>query len=59
VFAHKRELEELRIKIRLLESHRVEDQATIKELEKRAAEADQLPAIRAKLQCEFEDAARN
>lgn len=52
VFAHKRELEELRIKIRLLESHRAEDHATIKSLEKRAAEGDQLPAIRAKLQGE-------
>ncbi|BEJ01948.1 hypothetical protein CcaverHIS631_0606300 [Cutaneotrichosporon cavernicola] len=57
VFAQKRELEELRIKVRLLESHRTEDQATIKGLEKRAAEGDSLPAIRAKLQAKFQEQA--
>ncbi|GMK57406.1 hypothetical protein CspeluHIS016_0402400 [Cutaneotrichosporon spelunceum] len=55
VFAQKRELEELRIKVRLLESHRAEDHATIKGLEKRAAEGDSLPAIRAKLQAKFQE----
>ncbi|BEJ17135.1 hypothetical protein CspHIS471_0605360 [Cutaneotrichosporon sp. HIS471] len=57
VFAQKRELEELRIKVRLLESHRTEDQVTIKGLEKRAAEGDSLPAIRAKLQAKFQEQA--
>lgn len=50
VFAQKRELEELRIKVRLLETRRNEDQERINHLEKVSNDADQLHAIRAKLQ---------
>lgn len=51
-FALKRELEELRIKVRLLESRRSEDQERIKGLESKAGEADALRAARVKLQSE-------
>jgi dynactin 1 len=50
VFAQKRELDELRIKVRLLEGRRAEDQDRIKSMEARAAEADTLRAARVKLQ---------
>lgn len=50
VFGQKRELDELRIKVRLLESRRAEDQDRIKSMEARAAEADTLRAARVKLQ---------
>lgn len=53
VFAQKRELEELRIKVRLLETRRHEDQERINHLEKVSNDADQLHAIRAKLQSKF------
>lgn len=53
--AQKRELEELRIKLRLLEARRAEDQERIKSLEKKASEGDQLAAIRAKLQVKFQE----
>lgn len=52
MFAQKRELEELRIKVRLLETRRNEDQERIKSLEKVSNDADQLHAVRAKLQGE-------
>lgn len=52
-FAQKRELEELRIKIRILESRRTEDQERIKSLESKAGEADALRAARVKLQCQL------
>lgn len=48
--AQRRELDEVRIKLRLLEARRAEDQERIKGLEKKATEGDQLAAIRAKLQ---------
>jgi dynactin 1 len=56
IFGQKRELDELRIKVRLLESRRAEDQDRIKSMEARAAEADTLRAARVKLQgmSEFE-----
>ena len=50
VFAQKRELDELRIKVRLLEGRRMEDQERIKVMEAKAAEADTLRAARVKLQ---------
>jgi dynactin 1 len=50
VFAQKRELDELRIKVRLLEGRRAEDQERIKVMEAKAAEADTLRAARVKLQ---------
>lgn len=50
VFAQKRELDELRIKVRILENRRAEDQDRIKTMEARAAEADTLRAARVKLQ---------
>lgn len=50
VFAQKRELDELRIKVRLLEGRRMEDQEKIKVMEAKAAEADTLRAARVKLQ---------
>jgi len=52
-FAQKRELDELRIKVRLLEGRRVEDQEKMKVMEARAAEADTLRAARVKLQGQF------
>lgn len=55
VFAHKRELDELRIKLRLLETRRNEDQERIKELEKKESDSDQLTAVRAKLQAKFQE----
>lgn len=51
-FAHKRELEELRIKVRILESRKAEDQERIKSLESKVGEADALRAARVKLQGE-------
>lgn len=53
MFAQKRELEELRIKVRLLETRRNEDQERINHLEKVSNDADQLHAVRAKLQSEL------
>jgi dynactin 1 len=50
VFAQKRELDELRIEVRLLEGRRMEDQEKIKVMEAKAAEADTLRAARVKLQ---------
>lgn len=50
VFAQKMELDELRIKVRILENRRAEDQERIKSMEARAAEADTLRAARVKLQ---------
>ena len=50
VFAQKREVDELRIKVRLLEGRRAEDQEKIKVMEAKAAEADTLRAARVKLQ---------
>lgn len=49
-FAQKRELEELRIKVRILEGRKTEDQERIKQLESRVTEADTLRAARIKLQ---------
>jgi dynactin 1 len=51
-FAQKREVEELRIKVRLLEGRRSEDQERIKALESKVGEADALRAARVKLQGE-------
>jgi len=59
VFAQKRELDELRIKVRLLEGRRSEDQERLKVMEAKASEADALRAARVKLQgmsFEFESA---
>jgi dynactin 1 len=55
VFAQKRELDELRIKVRLLEGRRMEDQEKIKVMEAKAAEADTLRAARVKLQGTYMD----
>ncbi|KAK4685386.1 dynactin 1, partial [Tremellales sp. Uapishka_1] len=55
VFAHKRELEELRIKIRILENRKVEDAEKIKTLEAKVGEADILRAARVKLQAKFQE----
>jgi dynactin 1 len=52
ISSQKREIDEFKIKVRLLESRRTEDQERIKTLEKKATDADQLQAIRAKLQSE-------
>ena len=52
-FVHKREVEELKIKLRLLESRRTEDQERIKSLESKVGEADTLRAARVKLQGEI------
>lgn len=46
----KHELEELRIKVRILEGRKVEDQDRIRSLEMKAAEADTLRSARVKLQ---------
>jgi len=51
-FALKRELEELRIKVRILETRRSEDQDRLKAMEAKALEADALRAARVKLQGE-------
>ncbi|KIR75777.1 dynactin 1 [Cryptococcus deuterogattii CA1014] len=48
LFAQKRELEELRIKIRILENKKHEDQEKIRDLETRVGEADSLKAARAR-----------
>lgn len=48
--AQKRELEELRIKIRILENKKHEDQEKIRDLETRVGEADSLKAARVRLQ---------
>lgn len=50
LFAQKRELEELRIKIRILENKKHEDQEKIRDLETRVGEADSLKAARVRLQ---------
>jgi dynactin 1 len=55
VFAQKRELDELRIKVRLLEGRRAEDQERMKVMEAKAAEADTLRAARVKLQGKHPD----
>nr|XP_019012815.1 dynactin 1 [Kwoniella pini CBS 10737]OCF51596.1 dynactin 1 [Kwoniella pini CBS 10737] len=55
VFTQKRELEELRIKIRILENKKHEDQERIKVLESRVGEADTLRAARVKLQAKFQE----
>jgi len=49
-FALKREVEELRIKVRILEARRSEDQERLKSVEAKALEADALRAARVKLQ---------
>lgn len=49
----KRELDELRIKTRILESRRAEDQERMRDLEVRAEEAETLKAARGKLQGTF------
>ncbi|WWD18419.1 hypothetical protein CI109_102869 [Kwoniella shandongensis] len=54
-FAQKRELEELRIKVRILENRKHEDQERIKSLESKAGEADTLRAARVKLQAKFQE----
>nr|XP_018262298.1 dynactin 1 [Kwoniella dejecticola CBS 10117]OBR84456.1 dynactin 1 [Kwoniella dejecticola CBS 10117] len=54
-FTQKRELEELRIKIRILENRKHEDQEKIKALESRVGEADILRAARVKLQAKFQE----
>ncbi|KAL7423292.1 hypothetical protein Q5752_002593 [Cryptotrichosporon argae] len=54
-FAQRRELEELRIKVRLLESRRGEDQERLKALEAQAGEADALRAARVKLQAKTQE----
>ncbi|WRT67723.1 uncharacterized protein IL334_004695 [Kwoniella shivajii] len=54
-FTHKRELEELKIKIKILENRKHEDQEKIKTLEGRAGEADTLRAARVKLQAKFQE----
>lgn len=55
MFAQKRELDELRIKVRLLDTRHNEDLDKIKVLEKKATDADQLHAVRAKLQTKFQE----
>lgn len=52
-FTSKRELEELRIKIRILENRKTEDQERIRSLEAKVGEADTLRAARVKLQGEY------
>lgn len=56
--AQKRELEELRIKIRILESKKHEDQEKIRDLETRVGEADSLKAARVRLQGTYNCLAR-
>ncbi|OXG26855.1 dynactin 1 [Cryptococcus neoformans] len=53
--AQKRELEELRIKIRILENKKHEDQEKIRDLETRVGEADSLKAARVRLQAKFQE----
>ncbi|KGB74790.3 dynactin 1 [Cryptococcus deuterogattii R265] len=55
LFAQKRELEELRIKIRILENKKHEDQEKIRDLETRVGEADSLKAARVRLQAKFQE----
>nr|KIR89490.1 dynactin 1 [Cryptococcus tetragattii IND107] len=55
LFAQKRELEELRIKIRILENKKHEDQEKIRDLETRVGEADSLRAARVRLQAKFQE----
>jgi hypothetical protein len=52
-FVLKHELEELRIKVRILEGRKTEDHDRIRTLETKAAEADMLKAARVKLQGEL------
>ncbi|ORX40158.1 dynein associated protein-domain-containing protein [Kockovaella imperatae] len=54
-FGQKRELEELRIKVRILENRRTEDQEKIRSLEAHVGEADALRAARVKLQAKFQE----
>ncbi|RXK41589.1 dynactin 1 [Tremella mesenterica] len=54
-FAQKRELEELRIKVKIMEMRKNEDQQKLRELEIRAGEADALKAARVKLQVKFQE----
>ncbi|OCF42027.1 dynactin 1 [Kwoniella heveanensis CBS 569] len=54
-FAHKRELDEMRIKVRILENRKHEDQEKIRLLESRVGEADTLRAARVKLQAKFQE----
>jgi hypothetical protein len=54
LFAQKREMEEMKIKMRILESRRAEDQERIKSLESKVGEADALRAARVKLQGEHQ-----
>ncbi|WVN86516.1 uncharacterized protein L203_101680 [Cryptococcus depauperatus CBS 7841] len=54
--AQKKELEELRIRVRVLENKKTEDQERIKSLEDRVEEADVSRAARAKLQAKFQEA---
>ena len=51
--AAKRELEELRIKVRQLEQRKIEDQDRIKGLEGKAVELDTMRTARVKLQGEL------
>lgn len=55
-FALKHELEELRIKVRILEGRKVEDHDKIRSLEVKAAEADTLRSARVKLQGQLSEA---
>ena len=48
--ATKRELEELRIKVRILENRKSDDQERVKALESKVGEADTMRAARVKLQ---------
>jgi dynactin 1 len=54
-FVLKHELEELRIRVRILEGRKVEDQDRIRSLETKAAEADTLRSARVKLQGQLAD----
>ncbi|WVF69238.1 hypothetical protein IAT40_004014 [Kwoniella sp. CBS 6097] len=54
-FAQKRELDELRIKVKILENRKHEDQEKIRSLESRVGEADTLRAARVKLQAKFQE----
>ncbi|WVQ80521.1 hypothetical protein IAT38_002626 [Cryptococcus sp. DSM 104549] len=54
-FSQKRELEELRIKVRILENRKHEDQEKLRDLESRVGEADTLRAARVRLQSKFQE----
>ncbi|WVQ72856.1 hypothetical protein IAR50_002417 [Cryptococcus sp. DSM 104548] len=53
--AAKRELEELRIKVRILETRKHEDAEKIQDLETRVGEADSLKTARGRLQAKFQE----